>query len=312
MIKFDKITKADSLDNFNSERINFLKYAMAVAVAGHHNIIVTGDDREYTLLMQNLLPNLSENEAKENAKIYASKIYTSPPYVRPFRTPHYSTSIEGMFGGGIKCNPGEISFANNGVLLLEDVTEFKTSVLQMLRSALRLKHIILSRCGNVFEYPANFQLAMTLKPCMCGNFGNKNKKCFCSQESINLYWKKIEPLLNEVAIQIDLNDVEKVQNYSEKELQEKIKNAWEIQNSRNKGFNNDLKNLDYLNEVDNNAKDYFYLIKNQLLNENQSEQVLKVARTIADMEKQKDIQIENIEMAMSFVFGLEKIKKSIN
>lgn len=305
MIKFNKTTKSDSLDNFNSERVNFLKYAMAVAVAGHHNIIVTGDDREYTLLMQNLLPNLNKNEVKENSKIYKLQLDYE---CRPFRIPHYSTSIEGMFGGGIKCTAGEISFANNGVLFLEDVTEFKTSVLQMLRSALRLKHIILSRCGNVFEYPANFQLAMTLKPCMCGNFGNENKKCFCSQKSINLYWEKMKPLLNDVAIQINLNDVEKVQNYSEKELQEKIKNAWEIQNSRNKGFNNDLKNLDYLNEVDNNAKDYFYLIKKQLLNENQSEQVLKLARTIADMEKQKDIQVENIEMAMSLSLGLENIK----
>lgn len=322
-IEFAETTDKTDLDKLvptekHKDSWYFLKYAMAVAVAGHHNIITSGmPGCGKTLLMQyipSLLPKLTKSEMQTNDRIYSiaglAGKYLSRRQ-RPFRQPHQTASIESMSGGGFNCRPGEIALANNGVLFLDEAAEFRTTVLQLLRVPLENRKITLSRAGRFTVFPANFLLAMAVNPCPCGNFGAKDKICLCSQHAIELYWKKFSaPLLSKIAIRIDMNNAPKnFPNHSQDELRAKIKIAWEKQFSRDKCFCNDLQDKSCLNEITEKAKLLFCQQKEQYkLTNGQAEYILKLARTVADMEEHSEIYLEDIAMALTLNLGLEEIK----
>lgn len=245
--EFDEDYEKHNLDSIQG--MNGLKYAMAIAVAGRHNIIAYGRPGcGKTLVLQRmpeLMPKLLKDETPTVTRLQslAGLLRPNEGFVthRHFRMPHQTASIEGICGGGVHCRPGEISLAHNGVLFLDEAAEFRTSVLQMLRVPLETKSITLSRAGRSTVYPARFQLVMATNPCPCGNYGSKEKICLCSMKSVEQYWRKFSaPLLDRVSIRVDCNSDDTFSKYTREELRSLIKNAWEVQLKRQNKLNEDL------------------------------------------------------------------------
>lgn len=210
--------------------------ALVVGASGRFNMMFFGSPGcGKTMLMQYmqyLTPSLTEEESKSVKRIYSLAGYGNKDENRtypPFRMPHQTASIEGIFGGGPNCRPGEITLAHNGVLFLDEASEFRSSVLQMLRVPLENKTITLSRAGRYTTYPANFQLLLALNPCPCGIFGSKDKICLCSAKSVELYWKKLSgPLLDRVSIRLYIDHSgEERKEYTLEYLQSYVKRATE-------------------------------------------------------------------------------------
>ena len=286
-----------------------LKYAMAVAVAGRHGILAIGSqDSGKTLVLQKmpqLMPKLLKNELPSVERIYSLSGLLKKDRCRSFRMPHHTASVEGICGGGPNLRPGEISLAHNGVLFLDEAAEFRTSVLQILRVPLEIKQITLVRAGRSTIFPANFQLVMAANPCPCGNYGTPDKICLCSAKTIELYWKKFGgPLLDRVAIQFWVN---KEHNFvpphtSLSDLREMIKRAWKIQIKR--GVFNEYMSDTEINmyiqkatsktamEILNNNSHKYEFSPRALKN------VLKLARTLADMNGLELIEDEIMKLAI--------------
>ena len=210
--------------------------ALVVCASGRFNMMFFGSPGcgKTTLMqyMQYLTPSLTEEQAQSVKRIYSLAGYGSKDENKvfpPFRTPHQTATIEGICGGGPNCRPSEISLAHNGVLFLDEASEFRNSVLQILRVPLENKTITLSRAGRTTVYPANFQLLLALSPCPCGNYGSKDKICLCSAKSVELYWKKLSgPLLDRVPIRLHIDSEEgERKEYSLEELQSYVKRATE-------------------------------------------------------------------------------------
>lgn len=292
----------------------FVKYAMAAAVAGKHNIIVSGmSGSGRTLLLQcmpEIMPDLLYNEYLQSERIYSLaglvRHGEEMSRSRPFRAPHQTASLEGMYGGGVNLRPGEVSLANNGVLFLDEAAEFRTSVLQMLRVSLETRSITLARAGRSTVYPADFQLAMAVNPCPCGNYGSKDKICLCSRKSVELYWRKLSsPLMDRIEIRVDMNNIDKdFPDISTAELREKVKRAWEAQIKRG-GFNGrlDLKsaveNIDRtMNEESLNVLEGIIEAKEKEWGVRRIANFKRLSRTVADMERHEEIQKDDLETAL--------------
>lgn len=290
---------------------------LQIAAAGGHNFIAVGAPGcGKTLAIQKfpaLLPMLTMEEAHSVTRIWslAGLIKPSQPLVQipPFRMPHQTASIEGICGGGPNCRPGEISLAHNGVLFLDEAAEFRSSVLQMLRVPLENKSISLSRAGRTTTYPANFQLLMAVNPCPCGNYGSKSKICLCSSKSIDLYWKKFSaPLLDRIDLRLFVDrPEEQLINEDDKkalstaQLRKEIALAVSIQRKRQGGKNANLSPqeiIDYC-KIDNDGKKLLDRAGEQYsFSPRAISSILKVARTIADMEGNENIKPEHLKEAI--------------
>lgn len=312
-IEFEEVSKEESLDNI--EGMNGLKFAMAVAVAGRHNIMAWGSPGcGKTLTLQKitqLMPKLTDEERGSVQRIYSiAGLLSLNEKIehRPFRMPHQTASIEGICGGGPSCRPGEISLAHNGVLFLDEAAEFRASVLQMLRVPLECNLITLSRAGRTTVYPARFQLIMATNPCPCGNYGSPDKVCLCSMKSVEMYWKKFSaPLLDRVGIRFDCNAEDSSGSFSLEELRKIIKTAWEVQYKRQGKLNQDLK-IDEVNalkisefakKVLNEATEKYGYSPRGISN------ILKIARTLQDMrgiDDRASPEIDDIAMRSAIRF----------
>ena len=254
--------------------------------------------------------------------------------IPPFRMPHQSSSLEGICGGGAQSRPGEISLAHNGVLFLDEAAEFRSSVLQMLRVPLENGTITLSRAGRTTSYPARFQLLAATNPCPCGNYGSTSKVCLCSMKSVEQYWRKFSgPLLDRVDIRIHVEgsaenvmikekpaphpceictdqtncgNCEKIQNEENNmenerittaELREKIADAVLIQRERQGRKNAQLAPQEIL-EFCKLGKEEQQILDGAVRNGNFSQRaissILKLSRTIADMERSPKIKAEHL------------------
>ena len=220
--------------------------AISIAVAGKLNILAySAPGCGKTMLIQSLIPYLTPcltvEELESVKRLYALAGMEYNTDNAPFRIPHQTASIEGMCGGGPNIRPGEISLAHNGTLFLDEAAEFRTSVLQMLRVPLESHSITLSRAGRSTIFPANFQLAMAVNPCPCGNYGEMKNICLCSAKSVEMYWKKFsEPLLDRIQIKIHVEkDESETESVSLEKLREQVANAYRIQRKAGK-FNRDL------------------------------------------------------------------------
>jgi magnesium chelatase family protein len=272
-----------------------LVYALAVAAAGRHHILVFGKNtkgRDYTTSqITQFMPNLLADEQTSVNRIFSLAGLTKPNQKiieRPFRTPHPTASIEGMCGGGPKCKPGEVSLAHNGVLFLKDAAEFKTSVLQMLRVPLETGQMTLSRAGKSTTYPANLQLVMTTNPCPCGNLTSDSHVCVCSTQSIKQYWAKLSaPLLDKVSIRYcsDASIIMPMfRGYNE--LRSRVKSAVEKQMKRQGKFNQELSDSEVTKycKLTYNAQNLLDLaVARYNLSPKVKDNIIRLARTVLDM-----------------------------
>lgn len=292
--------------------------AIEIAVAGKHNILVTGrpgcgKTMAIQYLVPLLTPKLTVEEAQTVTRIWslAGLMKPTDELVRtaPFRLPHQTASIEGICGGGPNCRPGEISLAHNGVLFLDEAAEFKSSVLQMLRVPLESKSITLSRAGRSTCYPANFQLFMATNPCPCGCFGSKKHICLCSAKSVEMYWKKFSaPLIDRIGIILNMDEEDEKVSVDIEELRNHIRTAFEIQR-KNSAYNNNLSpwELSEKAKLDDEALHVMdtWVVKHDIGTRRESN-LLKVSLTIANMDDREIISKEDVLEAISYskTFGL--------
>ena len=314
-IKFspDNFDEVDvSLDDINNDFSNDLKFAMTVAVAGKHNLLVAGGYGKTKLLqsLPQIMPELTLSESVETTRIHslAGLVKPNQNYLtkRPFRMPHQTATIEGICGGGPNCRSGEVSLAHNGVLFLDEASEFRMAVLQMLRVPVENHQITLSRAGRETVYPADFQLVMATSPCPCGNYMSKEKLCLCSQRSIENYWKKFSSSLLD-RMDIRFNCYPEVKLTSETmtlaRMRELITNAWTMQKKRNQ-FNGKRQFKyeegpfieDFFDWFENKA-DWKSAQDEEKLNSRKSLQILMLSRTLADMRMAEKITKSDIELA---------------
>lgn len=318
----EKIIFNDSVENTVSEMKlpkNLIR-AIEIAVAGKHNLLITGRPGcGKTMAIQGLVPCLTPmltvDESQTVTRIWslAGLIKPTEQLIRipPFRIPHQTASIEGICGGGPNCRPGEISLAHNGVLFLDEAAEFRSSVLQMLRVPLESKSITLSRAGRSTCYPADFQLLMAVNPCPCGNFGSKTRLCLCSAKLVDMYWKKFSaPLIDRMTIiyqMIDDEDEER-EKVNLDELRKHVKNAFLIQRKR-KVYNQNLNpwQLAEYAKLDEEALSVMdsYIVKHDVGTRRESN-ILRLSLTIANMDGRDLVSKEDVLEAISLskTFGL--------
>lgn len=265
-----------------------------------------------------ILPDLSFEEALEITKIHsiAGTLKTDIPLIttRPFRAPHHTVSGISLVGGGRIPKPGEISLAHYGVLFLDELTEFQKSTLEVLRGPLEDRQITVSRVNGSFTYPANFMFAASMNPCPCGYYGSKEKECTCSSTAIAKYMGKISgPLLDRIDICIEVSPVkyEKLDSNEKIETSENIKKrvdkARKIQLERYKEekilSNTELtpKLIEKYCKLDKQGKEILENAFNKLkLSARAYARILKVARTIADLEQSENIKINHIAEAIQY------------
>ena len=303
--------------------------ALEIAAAGGHNLIAYGPPGcGKTLSLSRfplLLPDMDEKTAMETTRIYsiAGLLPQSAPNPRllkrpPFRMPSQNASMEGIIGGAGKCMPGEVSLAHGGVLFLDEAAQFKASVLQSLRAPLETGSVTLSRAGRSSTFPARFQLLLAINPCPCGNFGSPGKVCTCLPYEIEKYWKKLTaPLLDRIDIRVPVmppkpKNILAEAKYSTQTMREKIKNARLIQWERLKFTNKEKKmqNIIYENakllpqetaevcKMSGEAERFFsVIVYSKKLSGRGSHALLKISRTIADIESSKNISLAHIEEA---------------
>ena len=260
--------------------------AISIAVAGKLNILAySAPGCGKTMLIQSLIPYLTPcltvEELESVKRLYDLARMEYKTNNAPFRMPHQTASIEGMCGGGPNLRPGEISLAHNGVLFLDEASEFRTSVLQILRVPLELNQITLSRAGRSTIFPANFQLAMAVNPCPCGNYGEMKNICLCSAKSVEMYWKKFSaPLLDRIQIKIHVEKEISDTNVSLEKIKESIANAYRIQRD-NGCYNKDIPTYNLDKYVEENA---WINDKSRDLTKRTRYNILKTAITIANMD----------------------------
>ena len=299
------------------------KKALEIAAAGAHNVLMSGSPGSgKTMLAKafcSILPPLTKNEAIELTKIYsvAGLLDLKTPLInkRPFRSPHHSASSVGITGGGTMIKPGEITLAHRGVLFLDEMPEFQRSVLEVLRQPLEENFVTISRAQNTVKYPANFILIGAMNPCPCGFLGDKQKKCICSDFQIQRYKSKLSgPLLDRIDLHITvprLTDEELLNVKEDKEtsfdIRQRVIKARQIQTERYKKdniyTNSELtpKLINKYCKIDEGSKQMLKGAINKFnLSARSYDRILKISRTIADLNGSNDIKTEHIAQALTF------------
>ena len=319
----EEVVEDEYLEDFADVKgQKYVKRALEIAAAGGHNVIMIGSPGSgKTMLarrMPTILPPMTLEEALETTKIHsvAGKIGTNRGLItqRPFRAPHHLTSQVALIGGGQSPQPGEVSLANNGVLFLDEMPEFGRNVLEVLRQPLEDRHITISRAKYSVDYPANFTLIASMNPCPCGYYNHPTKECSCSAAAVHRYMSHISgPLMDRIDIHIEVVPVsisemttaERAE--SSAEIRKRVIAAREIQLRRFEGLDihcNAMMNSAMLRRFAPLDKGVATLLESAMLRLNLSarayDRIIKVARTIADLEGKEHIEPQHITEAIGF------------
>lgn len=299
-----------------------VKRALEIAAAGAHNVLMSGPPGSgKTMLaraMPTILPPMTIQESLEVTKIYSVRglLPSDTPLIRerPFRSPHHGTSSAGLIGGGSWPRPGEVSLAHRGVLFLDELPEFAGNTLEMLRQPLEDRQVTVARVSGTVTFPANFMLVAAMNPCPCGYLGDPARECRCGSSVVSRYQKKISgPLLDRIDIHIEVPRVEyeKLSNRRDGEasdcVRERVERARSLQSGRfvDKAIltNADMspRELADYAELDQASEALMRSAVNQLhLSPRAYHRVLKLARTIADLESAIDIQPAHLAEALQY------------
>lgn len=298
------------------------KRALQVAAAGGHGVIMVGPPGSgKTMLAQRfgtILPELSEKERLETALIHSvvgEEVADILSGARPFRSPHHSATAAGLVGGGSPPRPGEASLAHNGVLFLDEMSEFKASVLQTLRQPLEGGSIVLTRADGSYSFPARFQLLAATNPCPCGYFGDPTGRCKCAPAAVQAYQNRIGgPLLDRIDIRIDVwrSDSRELMGQnagkSSAELKEGVQRARRFSRKRRleqgAGQAKSMRQLKDACCFSPETEEFFLsLAESKELSARALAKTLMLARTIADIEEQKQVQEAHVAEAFGLRFG---------
>ena len=297
----------------------YAKRALEVSAAGNHNCILIGSPGSGKTMMAKriptILPDLSFEESLEITKIYSiagklsnNRIVTQ----RPFRNPHYSITEKTLLGGGRNPLPGEVSLAHLGVLFLDELLEYKSNTLDLLRIPMEDREINISRVGINVKYPCNFMVVASTNPCPCGYYGSKIKKCSCTELQRKKYISKLSgPLIDRFDIYlhvfpVNYKDIQVLEENS-KSIRERVNRARKIQLNRYKNekiySNSELtpKLIDKYCKLDDKSKQIIEKsFKSLNLSMRGYSKVLKVARTIADLENKTNIEYRDVLESLQY------------
>ena len=298
------------------------KRAIEVGASGMHNILMSGPAGTGKSMLakrvSSILPDMTFHEMLEVTKLH-SIAGTLPPKTplitqRPFRSPHHTVSAAALSGGGSTPRPGELSLAHCGVLFLDELPEFRRDSLEVLRQPLEDRTITISRVNATLSYPCNIMLIAALNPCPCGNHGNPNRVCTCTPAQIHRYRSKISgPLLDRIDIQIEVpavkyDDISKIADGdTSDEIKKRVDNARKIQLERyaNEGITSNSQltaaMLDkYCSLGDNESRLLKSAFERLGLSARAHSKILKVARTIADLDACDDIKTTHIAESIQY------------
>jgi magnesium chelatase family protein len=295
------------------------KRALEIAAAGGHNLLLIGPPGSgKTMLAERLpgiLPPMTETQAMESAAIMSISRHGFSPALwkkRPMRAPHHTASAIALVGGGGHPSPGEISLAHNGVLFLDELPEFDRRVLEVLREPLESGRIVISRAARQAEFPAGFQLIAAMNPCPCGFSGDSSDRCQCSQEQIQRYRGRISgPLLDRIDMHIEMPNMtaEILHRYgaqneeSSRTVQQRVTAAYSLQMQRQDKPNSKLNNKEIENFCRLDAELLALLeaaIRQLGLSTRAMHRIMRVARTIADLDQCEPVRTHHLVEAISY------------